>query len=280
GGTWPFCSARPTDCEQFGLDFVKSSKAGDGLLSCFSGNKVLCRPKTIVSAVLPSEPNELNIMTYNVYDFPYLLVTMGQRERICRIPSELYRNFWDVDILLVQELFMEGAVEQLNFRKMMKHYGWKYSTDTLGSRFIVSGGVAIFSKYPLFNIEFEVFAFTGFRLDALSPKGFVYANFEKDGRTFHIISTHFQAWDGDKLDKIRLAQGRQIRNFLNNRNISSEDAVIIGGDFNFNYLTQKSSIDQLFTNMDMTMVPIGGSLDTTFDPNLNNIVSVFEEPAW
>ncbi|VEL17434.1 unnamed protein product [Protopolystoma xenopodis] len=82
-GESPFCGGANYGCTPFDLTFVKYDKWGDGKL-CLTGYKALCETIPVKQKQNP-EPFNFYVMTYNVYERPWLVSHDGQTERTCRI---------------------------------------------------------------------------------------------------------------------------------------------------------------------------------------------------
>ncbi|RNL77947.1 sphingomyelin phosphodiesterase, partial [Sinomicrobium pectinilyticum] len=170
----------------------------------------------------------------------------SQEERASRLgKADFIQNY---DVLLLQECFDRPATKVLCENLSGTH---PYQTPVFGTSNnewdatynltddkwfnIENGGVMIASKHPVEHMEQYVFSPGYCGPDAFSNKGFVYARILKDGKRMHFIVTHMQNTDplcmgGEKTH--RKNQLKEIKSYIDSRNIPVDEMVIIGGDFN------------------------------------------------
>ncbi|MEX0811376.1 MAG: sphingomyelin phosphodiesterase [Chitinophagales bacterium] len=172
---------------------------------------------------------DLKVLSWNLYLLPRFFKPTKQLIRAKYIAERLVEE--DYDALMLQEVF--GKLSSTILHKGLKeHYPYYLGpANKKGSPFKANSGVMIYSKYPLELLtEFQFEDCKG--IDCWGRKGGLLAAFEKDGQEYQIMSTHLQAFEGDKRDKIRLLQYHQIL-----RDVVlpySKDGVpqILGGDYN------------------------------------------------
>jgi len=94
------------------------------------------------------------------------------------------------------------------------------------------GGVVVLVKRGITVIKAidEVFRDSA-GSDALARKGFFAVNFAKGAQPYWVLGTHTQANEGEKMEKIRLAQYAQMMQFVN-LNTGAQDRVVFAGDMN------------------------------------------------
>lgn len=240
-GTAPACGARESDCERHGMEFITTSKTGEGKLCFGAGIKVLCKMRER-GPEAATQPGQFALVGLNVFARPYLITHDGQRERTCQIPAALAR--WEreigtqFDALAISEAFIDGCEGQITFKDALAYHGWKYTTGKPGGQ---PGGVFIASRWPIASSDSWTFrAKVALSADSLVPKGVHYARIKKDdgnGRaTFvNVFATHFQAWSGPAADKgmaARAGQAQEMAKFIRDQNIKPSEAVLMAGDFN------------------------------------------------
>ena len=81
---------------------------------CDSGLKVRCVSPEAPPLNPPTAANELMVATYNVYERAWFISLDGQRERTCRIPHVIARDYPHIEVITVQEMFMDGCFEGLS----------------------------------------------------------------------------------------------------------------------------------------------------------------------
>jgi len=292
-GEAPFCTAKANDCSVFGMSFLKFSDRGDGN-RCIVGNKVLCKvPKKTLKHAMADANNQFNVLSYNIFDRPFIVSHDGQLERTCRVPGEIFKQIGanhHIDIMVIQEAFTNGCNPGSELRTLFAYYGFPYSTATVDkSTSLSNGGIFIVSKWPIEFSEQQVFkSCTG--SDCLAAKGVVYARInkkvanQKSTITYHVFGTHFNAWEGKKQVKIRLEQAGEVMALINKQRILTTEAVIIAGDLNVDKLAgadSQSELTGVLNAMHGGIPEMIGDQYLTTDP-VNNPLALKSEstPQW
>ena len=188
------------------------------------------------------------IISYNIWDRPLTIINDGQRERTCRIPYWILEHIPDIDVVTFQEAFNGGCWPSANFYTIFAELGFPYHTDKLTKTPRLMNWVTIvFSRWPIEAEDSTVFSAR--RLlsgDYFAAKGVNYVKINKtvDGRSryYHIMTAHFQSGRGDGNDKIRRKQARQWKEFIDGQDIPEHEPVILTGDINIDYWTQKQHL--------------------------------------
>jgi hypothetical protein len=171
---------------------------------------------------------KLRLATFNTFTaVPEPIRFTSQRTRLQKmtpILSELEDG--EIDTWVFCEA-MVSTVQQDLIRPMARA-GWCYCTKSLipdspvdllvsGSTsllpVVVSGGVFIVSRWRIVAQAQHIFDHT-IGSDSLSAKGVVYACIEKQGKRFHVIGTHLQAWKNDDAMQVRAQQAVEISRFV------------------------------------------------------------------
>ena len=97
------CSRSKSDCAQFDMLFDMTHPKGDGEDFCKTGARVRCVVKPTAPLQPPSPSNTLTVISYNLFDGMFKLSHDGQRERTCRIPAIVNKEFGDADVVVFQE---------------------------------------------------------------------------------------------------------------------------------------------------------------------------------
>lgn len=212
----------------------------------------------------PAEPlsgdDALKVLTYNIWALPLLASNIG--DRLEELPSVLS----GYDVLLLQEAFAADTEALLN--TLSAEY--PYQTEVLDEPGfnLYNGGVVIVSRYPIASTDFEVFQeCTG--TDCFADKGVVYAEIIRDGKAYHVTSTHTASFDSDEARALRQQQFQQIRALVERHQIPSFDAVMMGGDFNVNKLKFPGDYQQMLSNLVATAPQPTGYTRSTYDPSVN-----------
>ncbi len=236
---------------------------------------------------LPDSLDQLNVLSYNIFGRPFVVSHDGQVERSCRIPGEIFSqiaNSSAIDVIVIQEAFTAGCRTGADLRTLLSHYGWPYSTRTVGAAAgsLSNGGVFIASKWPIVTSAEEVYSdCTG--PDCLAAKGIIYGRILKtlgcQMRHFSMFGTHLNAGPGAAQAKVRLEQAKQLHNFATKQNISASEAVLIAGDLNIDNLHATMEVNGLLTVLGANLPQITGSTQATTDPE-NNPLHDGSGPKW
>lgn len=207
----------------------------------------------------------------------------GQRERMERIPKALFSTpKWtlgeQVDFMVVQESMVSNLHKILSSR--MANHGFRYSTKPVsGSLYdlkFVSGGVAIFSRYPIVHEEFVIFDGICDQEDCLAAKGCIYARIRRnEHQYFNVMATHLQAWETPKSRIVRHGQIKRIRRFIDQLHIPSSEPLIIMGDLNVDYYSQQEQLQNYLDVLSSQVVELrAGSPAFSCDPSRNQLFGV------
>jgi endonuclease/exonuclease/phosphatase family metal-dependent hydrolase len=198
-----------------------------------------------------------------------------QRARAEKIPYFLASL--KPDVIVLQESMTDHlhTVLSATFRTL----GYIYETEQLRKRkSLVQGGVVIFSKFPILVQRQHVFHQCR-GADCLSAKGFVYALIRTKESDVHIIGTHLQAWPSPEGRAARLAQARQIGEFVNRL----KGPAAICGDFNEDLYSSARQLDALVSawNHFQVLRPASDSESLfTVDSEKNPLVGADDETAY
>ncbi|MER7013640.1 endonuclease/exonuclease/phosphatase family protein [Saccharopolyspora sp. NPDC000359] len=138
--------------------------------------------------------------------------------------------------------------------------------------------MAVLSRWPVAERVQHVFA-PGCGADAASNKGFAYTRIDSPGGPVHVIGTHLQADDpacGDRAPGVRAAQLGEIAQFVADRAIPAEEAVVVAGDLNIDAAAEEFSA-ALATLGATAPTPIGHP--ASYDPATNS-VAADQAPGW
>jgi len=190
------------------------------------------------------DTSTIKVLTFNTFlisclpkglDFVEEVRCQTEDEREVRV-QEIVNWFAnrDEDIVLLQEVWSF----HVELRDGMSEAGYCYyimTEETIGS------GLAIFSKHPIdqqSNNKDEQYVswLNGIAADAESiesaAKGVLHANITKDGHNIHLFNMHTLSDSfGDNHD-IRVEQFNIVKDFVDSKDIPSNELVLLGGDFN------------------------------------------------
>lgn len=226
----------------------------------------------------------IKIMTYNLWMLPYqdlaktkllkqIAALLGKGEKIEDLDTDAQGRAAKIaaviaalaDVFAFEEAFDSAGRKIL--RAGMKKAGVSYSTKVLGrpaiiSRRLTNSGLFTMSKYPIakstgiyYKDSFKTKKRTSkgigtFLFDGSADKGVLYVKIIKDGKPFHIFSTHTQAKTTKKQETppagalIRERQWKRIRAFIDSLNIPKSEPVIIVGDMNVDKANPQTRADR------------------------------------
>ncbi|ABS20917.1 Sphingomyelin phosphodiesterase [Bacillus cytotoxicus NVH 391-98] len=263
---------------------MMKSKLLKGILSFGIGLTALY--SSSAQAETSSDSDTFKIMTHNVYMLSTnLYPNWGQKERADLIGEANYIK--NQDVVILNEVFDNKASDSL-LQNLKKEYPnqtavlgrvngdmWDQTLGNYSSVAPEDGGVAIVSKWPIVEKVQYVFQ-KGCGPDNLSNKGFVYTKIKKDDRFIHVIGTHLQAEDNQcgniSPSSVRTNQLKEIQEFIQKKNIPSDEYVVIGGDMNVNKINSNhtSEYESMFKTLHAS-VPSYTGHTATWDATTNSI---------
>ena len=208
-----------------------------------------------------SDDYTFDVLSYNLYMLTPPIAYTDQSERAAIIPDHIA----GYDALILSEVFYNSARDSILVPGLTAAY--PYHTDVVdaaGSS--EDGGVMIMSKWPILSSSHIVYDSCD-GSDCLAAKGAMYAKIDKNGVIYHLFGTHTQAWQTGLL--YRQAQFRQLRDFIDALNISSTEAVLVGGDLNVDkILNNQNEYNAMFSILRAEEPRYQGNA-FTYDPDLN-----------
>ena len=179
---------------------------------------------------------------------------IARAEGICDVLSDKFDRL--PEVLLLQEVFEQNACETLS--TCLSNLGYQFVspcqegdpnwTNSCLVESSKSSGLLVASKYSIDSYEFISFNdCNGCVLqggDCQANKGFQYGLIRLDnGCELHVVNTHLDAGDnrGDK--EARFAQTVQVKDFIDRKNLTSNDLILYGGDFNTSSIAELLEIE-------------------------------------
>ena len=215
--------------------------------------------------------NTLSILTLNAglleIDVPLLrtiTLVKDKNIRVHAIIDMLKKSTHDV--VLMQEIggsLLKKIVKNISdvFPYQATHHAWR----------LFSNNLLILSKLPLKNIKFIPFKLqTHFESWGIQ-KGMMCADVTSGDTTYHLINTHLVAsgtssGDGSpKTLRVRHAQINQMKEHINST-YSTDDIVIVGGDFNSGPLTCRENYDVIVDELYDVMQHVDEAERITWNP--------------
>ncbi|MDP3779459.1 MAG: endonuclease/exonuclease/phosphatase family protein [bacterium] len=173
----------------------------------------------------------MKILSLNIFDLPLWFVK-DRKQRLDAIKR--YLRDLNVDIICLQESF--DPKHRLNLNDFFKANGY-YASDTLveqrrvlGVSMDTTGGLAIFSKFPIFSRAFIAFDFIPFApQESAGKKGALVADVQTPRGKLRIVNTHLCQWSLLFEKRTRLNQMKRILDAIAKR---IPLPTVIAGDFN------------------------------------------------
>ena len=210
------------------------------------------------SAPLPSEQNELKILTWNIYMLPLCSQIHRNVKRADAIAQKI--ACFNYDIIVFEEAFDYQARKILRYQ-LKGNYPFMYGpANDSGFSLKTSSGIWILSKIPLRQLEQIEFK-NRFGIDAFARKGAVLFEGKWKGQSFQLLGTHLQA---NSPDSIRCDQCREIADKLLRKFSRPEIPQIVCGDFNIEFEDKVNYINML-NLLDAENGNLQGALQSSFD---------------
>ncbi|PHV09912.1 sphingomyelin phosphodiesterase [Chitinimonas sp. BJB300] len=204
----------------------------------------------LVTTAHAAYPDDLKLTTWNTMLLPLsLFPNYGQMERAGLIGNSPILN--EQDVVVVQEAFDNEASELLLAKLKMRFpyqtpvigrspRGWDSTEGGWRDTPVEDGGVAIASKWPIVEKVQYLYRTPGCGDDAPALKGFAYAKININGEYYHVLGTHLQSessWGctgSSGHTSVRHAQLQEIHDWVRQKGISTNEIVLVAGDFNVN----------------------------------------------
>ena len=208
---------------------------------------------------LNESPDTFNILTYNVWQTPY--VSSANETRLFELPKVL-KNY---DVILFQELFYSSRGNMLAI--MASEYPYQSAFVTNNDSNMFDGGIKTISRYPILEEKQWVFnQCTG--ADCVADKGIMYTKIDKHGHKIHIFNTHLSSTNSIKAKQLRLQQFSKLREVVITLQIPEDETIIFAGDLNVDKLNQPDEYQNMLRILDVEEPTYASSL-ASFNPKLN-----------
>lgn len=214
---------------------------------------LLCLILLCLSPLAQAARPELTVMTYNLMQLPFLPgMDWDQAKRAKHTPAAIRSMSQAPDVIVFEEVFTNDAYARLGELADLYPYrtpvvgqvcrggGWNSIVGNCSnSLFVIRGGVTVLSRWPIIEQHALIYrnSLAG-SADHLSNKGAAYVRVRKQGYDYHIAGTHLQAdqsSDGRREHAVRIAQLRELRQWLDGFGIARNEPLILAGDFNVEY---------------------------------------------
>jgi endonuclease/exonuclease/phosphatase family metal-dependent hydrolase len=212
----------------------------------------------------------LNVLAYNIYLLTPPFALTDQMDRA----NEIAKHVHGYDVLIFSEAFYNSARYTLQ-NALRPEY--PYITAVVDNGILNDdGGVFIASRHPILASDQMVFDNCN-GTDCLAAKGVMYVKIVKNGRPFHVFGMHTQAWNTAGDVATRLLQFQELEQFMQQQNIASNEALVIGGDLNVDkMLNNLGEYDGMLDSLQLVEPHYSGQV-YTYDNSLSYYASPSKE---
>lgn len=212
-----------------------------------------------VAETVGQNPDELKVVAYNIWG---VIGASSISDRFVRVPQYVRGN----DVVIFSEAFDNSARAQLTER-MRADYPY-YSAVVDSPWAIEDGGVMIFSRWPIVREQQIVYDRCN-GSDCLSAKGAMYVELIKNGKAYHVLGTHTQAWNEGANRETRLYQLGRMRALADSMGIPGFEPVLFGGDLNVDKLLFATSDYPAMLSVLNVSTPSYRGYGYTYDSTVN-----------
>jgi len=182
--------------------------------------------------------SQLKIVSFNIWDLPYWFVK-NRQQRILQIATYLQRL--DAEIVCLQESFdvyhRRLLYESLGLDKYYASSGFEATRKAPLALFDTTGGLVIFSKFPIVQDKFVPFKqFTPSVIERIGRKGILEATIETPYGIIRVFNTQLHKEQRFFAQSIRV---KQVKTILERIQAQQHVPVILAGDFNENALMEQ-----------------------------------------
>lgn len=222
---------------------------------------------------------EVRLLSYNIQWLPHMKKDV----------NELLRHIKPYDVVCLQECFT-GVYnsKQARLECLAKFGGYSIVTcggPAMQSAKLLDSGLVICSRYPVLESRFTPFM-QSCRVDQYANKGILYAKLDSPVGHLHVYNTHLQASYEEEY-AIHPVRWSQIKQFVNEVPLQSNDAMVVCGDFNvdINMEHNKDTMRHFFQNMCAMNMYIPPAVSTnwaryTLDGNIQHSSSTVQDPHY
>ncbi len=213
---------------------------------------------------------ELKLLTLNVWQFPYGIVSRDNNERADKLAELVRIHQSEFDVIAVQEMWSNWTRERM-YRQISDLYPYSYEDNEWGYLGLgFHSGLAIYSKYPVNRRLLHTYTvYRGY--EDFAKKGVLGVELDVNGKAVYVFTTHLQAGAGGEflqwLDKgkpnttdITALQLREARRKIDKFVQDKQAPIFFLGDFNM------TAGDEEYQSGLRALV----SAKDTFDPSMSS----------
>ena len=182
--------------------------------------------------------SQLKIVSFNIWDLPYWFVK-NRRQRILQIAEYLQRL--DAEIICLQESFdvhhRRLLHEHLGLERYYASGGFAETRKVPLAVFDTTGGLVIFSKFPILQHQFMPFNhFTPSLVERIGRKGVLEATIETPYGVMQVFNIHLHMGINFFARRARV---KQLKSVIERMKAHQHLPIILAGDFNENALMEQ-----------------------------------------
>jgi endonuclease/exonuclease/phosphatase family metal-dependent hydrolase len=204
-------------------------------------------------ANMPHQMNssQLRIVSFNIWDLPYWFVK-NRKQRILQIAEYLQRL--DAEIICLQESFdvhhRRLLYEHLGLERYYASGGFEETRKVPLASFDTTGGLVIFSKFPIIQSKFIPFnQFTPSLIEHIGRKGLLEATIETPYGVIQVFNIHLHVGKNFLAHSIRV---KQLKSVLDRMKSQPNLPIILAGDFNENALMEQKEFVTILQSRGLT----------------------------
>jgi endonuclease/exonuclease/phosphatase family metal-dependent hydrolase len=195
--------------------------------------------------------SQLKIVSFNIWDLPYWFVK-NRRQRILQIAEYLQRL--DAEIICLQESFdvhhRRLLYEHLGLERYYASGGFEETRNAPLAVFDTTGGLVIFSKFPIIQHKFVPFnQFTPSLVERIGRKGVLEATIETPYGAVQVLNIHLHVGKHFFARNIRV---KQLKSILKRIKVPPYLPIILAGDFNENALMEQKKFLTILQSRGLT----------------------------
>lgn len=216
--------------------------------------------KSSSESLLGSHNNEvtLKIMQYNVQMLKCHMFNVNWWKRGTHVIDHVItlQKELEVDVIVFNEIFFKRFYHDLK-ASLATYFpystpvvsgnlhtnvdmAWKPARGITGRFHFATGGIVIFSKYPIMETYQLIFNYAN-GIEKFSSKGAVLAKIIKNGQCFNVVGTHFQSGSSEKDHMCRMKQGAELAQWIRSGFVAFNDSSNVSYDMPKGKIVQTDS---------------------------------------
>jgi len=195
--------------------------------------------------------SQLKIVSFNIWDLPYWFVK-NRGQRIRQIAEYLQRL--DAEIICLQESFdvhhRRLLYEHLGLERYYTSGGFKETRQVPFAVFDTTGGLVIFSKFPIIQHQFMPFHhFTPSLVERVGRKGVLEATIETPYGVMQVFNIHLHMGINFFARRARV---KQLKSVVERMKVHRHLPIILAGDFNENAIMEQKKFVTILQSIGLT----------------------------